>query len=1110
MEESYDAKYLKRFDSLNKKQQDAVKATEGPVAVIAGPGTGKTELVGMRVANILRTSDTAPENILCLTFTDSGVVAMRQRLLEIIGADAHKVNIYTFHSFGSNIMNQNLSLFFDDLPFKPASTLMTHEILSDIFETLPHGHMFAAKGPEGFMKISRVKGAISDLKKGGLTSEELQKIITANQIDLDSAEKILSPIAEERATMKAVDQFSEAALELNKLENIDLPNNTPSFIEVLKNSLLRAIQEADALNKPAPITKWKKQWFEKDSNKKSVLKSRKKLAELKEIKKIYEKYIDAMNKAQLYDYDDMILMTLAALKNNKELLYNLQEKYQYILIDEFQDTNQAQMQIIYQLISDTENRDEPNILIVGDDDQAIYGFQGADSSNITTFLNQLPKTKLITLTDNYRSSQKILDHARNIILRGEDRLENVVEDLDKTLTAKNEPEATAVKINNYSDIITERFNVARNVKELIESGVKPSQITILARKHAQLIDILPYFSHYQIPVSYEKHDNALDIDSIIMLEKLTDLFVLINNKQIAEAETLLPEILSHPAWGLEPKTIWEIASRSYKEKMLWIETLNTIPETTKIYNWLIKTSSTIFNLPLEQALDVLIGNVDTSSETGKAEEDKGAEEFKSPFYNYFFSKDILEKNPQSYLLHLNALGEVRNKLKEYYEDDANVNLESFTNFIKLNREIKEVIPINQSIETLKDASVNLMTAHKAKGLEFDYVFIIDAVDNNWGSAVRANNNTYKFPENTHLNRAGENLDERIRLFYVAATRAKKGLYISYSNLNEKSKNVFKASFLEGDAWQTLSHAATSNIDELIKKANIDWSKRITMPDQNLKDLLKSTLQNYKLNSTALNNFIDVTRGGPQHFLMQNLLHFPQSPSIHSAYGTAVHNALQAAHLHLIKHGKLKPTEDIIADFEEEMQNKPYEEAELQKFIDRGAKSLQAFLNQKNDFFRPTQRPEINFYDQQAVFDEVPLTGKTDVLEADKQSKTISITDYKTGRPSDSWKGKAPYQKVALHKYKQQLMFYQLLIENSRDYYNYNIKDSLLSFVEPDKEGNIHTLSAEYSPKEYEHFKKLVKAVYTKIINLDLPDISPYSEDLDGIIAFENDLTDSLK
>src|ERR1035437_10388980 len=98
--------FKKRYATLNKAQREAVDAIDGPVMVIAGPGTGKTELLSVRTANILQKTDTLPENILCLTFTDSGANAMRERLTEIMGKDAYKVAIHTFHSFGSEIINQ--------------------------------------------------------------------------------------------------------------------------------------------------------------------------------------------------------------------------------------------------------------------------------------------------------------------------------------------------------------------------------------------------------------------------------------------------------------------------------------------------------------------------------------------------------------------------------------------------------------------------------------------------------------------------------------------------------------------------------------------------------------------------------------------------------------------------------------------------------------------------------------------------------------------------------------------------------------------------------------------------------------------------------------------
>ena len=795
----------------------------------------------------------------------------------------------------------------------------------------------------------------------------------------------------------------------------------------------------------------------------------------------------------------MILMTLASLKNNKELLFNLQERYQYILIDEFQDTNQAQMQIIYSLINNEVNQDLPNIFIVGDDDQAIYGFQGADSSNITTFLEKYPKTNRIVLKDNYRSTQKILDQARKIITKGEDRLENSYAELNKQLTSHTSFSETHATINVYADVNSERKAVATAVKKLIDTGAEPNKIAVLARKHTQILEVLPFFNKLGVPVVYDKNDNALDLDSIKMLEKLATFFALLNQQKLEDAQAILPEILSHQAWGLSAETLWDISVRSYRNHVFWLDTLKTIPETEKIYHWFIETSAAIFNLPLEQALDLLIGS-------SKNENENENEAFTSPFYNYFFSAEVLEKNPANYLLHLNALSAIRNNLREYLNDQENPTLKDFTDFINLNCSTKEAISISQNIATLKNKSVNLMTAHKSKGLEFEHVFIIDAIDARWGSSMRANNQTYKFPENIHLNPAGDSLDERIRLFYVAATRAKKTLTISHSNLNEKNKSTLRTSFLEEVDWTINEKEPSTDLSELADDVHTSWTARITMPNQYLKDLLNPTLEKYKLTATALNNFTDTTKGGPQHFLMQNLLHFPQSQSNDAAYGSAVHDALQLAHIYFNKHNRKKPTEDIIADFEVSLKSKHLSKEDLPKYLDRGVTALNAFLTSGEASFNANQKPELDFSSQQVIFNESHLTGKMDIFEIDKVNKTITITDYKTGKPSASWKGKSVYDKIKLHKYKQQLMFYQLLVENSRDYHTYTIKNSLLSFVEPDANGDIHTLSAEFTDQEYTDFKKLVESVYHHIINLDLPDVSNYSEDVKGILEFEKYLT----
>ncbi len=128
--------FATRYQALNEAQKKAVDTIDGPVMVIAGPGTGKTELLSMRAANILQQTDTLPSNILCLTFTESGASAMRQRLLQIIGPDAYRVGIYTFHSFGTEVMNQNSAYFYHGSDFRAADELTCYEILRGIFDEL--------------------------------------------------------------------------------------------------------------------------------------------------------------------------------------------------------------------------------------------------------------------------------------------------------------------------------------------------------------------------------------------------------------------------------------------------------------------------------------------------------------------------------------------------------------------------------------------------------------------------------------------------------------------------------------------------------------------------------------------------------------------------------------------------------------------------------------------------------------------------------------------------------------------------------------------------------------------------------------------------------------
>jgi len=164
--------YLNQFNDiyngLNAQQKQAVDAIEGPVMVIAGPGTGKTQILSARIGKILLETDARPENILCLTYTDAGVVAMRKRLLSFIGPDAYKVNVYTFHAFCNDIIQENLSLF-EKNSLDPISELERVQLFKELIDTLPKNHLLKRYRGDVYYEINNLQSLFSTMKREGWT-----------------------------------------------------------------------------------------------------------------------------------------------------------------------------------------------------------------------------------------------------------------------------------------------------------------------------------------------------------------------------------------------------------------------------------------------------------------------------------------------------------------------------------------------------------------------------------------------------------------------------------------------------------------------------------------------------------------------------------------------------------------------------------------------------------------------------------------------------------------------------------------------------------------------------------------------------------------------------
>ena len=600
-----------RYAKLNANQRQAVDYIHGSLLVIAGPGTGKTELLSMRTAQILRQTDTLPDSILCLTFTESGAANMRQRLRQIIGEDAYKIAIHTFHSFGTEIINQHREYFFHGADSQPADELTQHQIVAEILEGLDWRNPLSVKNNGEFVYTSELIRVISEFKQSGLTPAELRAITADNQRVIADIASDIQQIFTSKISKKTIELFAPLAEKIakrigegNSVTTANLPSSITPYAHVLALSIAHTAQEAIDANSTKPLTAWKNKWCEKNAAGEFVLKDFAASEKLSAAIDVYEAYGNVLAERSLFDYDDMILSVIQACESHPELRANLQEQFQFIMVDEFQDTNLAQLRLLFDL---TGNEDNPNIMAVGDDDQAIFSFQGADVGNIQRFRQHYHDPKIIVLTDNYRSAADILTAARGVITQGTDRLENTIDGLSKQLTAHASGSGARVEIQEFTSVSEERAGVAQQIAETIKRGENPAHITVIARHHKELIELLPYLYRENLMVNYERHDDILEQDIIQALDKLARVVMAIHQNNLDAANSLLPEVIAHPAFGFSALDIWRLSLHAYKNRQLWLESMLANSTFQPFGEWLLERAKDVPNLSLEEQLDKLLG-----------------------------------------------------------------------------------------------------------------------------------------------------------------------------------------------------------------------------------------------------------------------------------------------------------------------------------------------------------------------------------------------------------------------------------------------------------------------------------------------------------------------
>jgi len=1121
------SEFERRYEKLNPRQKEAVDHIDGPLLVVAGPGTGKTEILGLRTANILRKAFVSPGNILCLTFTNAAAYNMRRRLSELIGRDAYRIAIHTFHSFGVEIIGSYPEFFHRGTRFYPLDDITRIEILEDILGSLPHDNPLSPSHPrEGYVYLWSAVRAFGDLKKAGLTPGDFRKVVEQNEKSYEAINPLIESVFSARVTRRMSSAIQGILTELGSGVGEIPPVPGVSHIVATLRDSLRELSDFLLAGETTPVSDWKRKNTARTDDGRLILKSAGHTDKLKALADIYAEYQRRLYDLAYYDYDDMILWAIEAIEKNPRLAFDLRDRYEYILVDEFQDTNGAQMKLLRLLAGDGKDGKGPNVMAVGDDDQAIYKFQGAELANILGFRRAYPGARIITITSNYRSTKDVLAAAEYVIRGARNRLVNFVKDLNKSIEAANADILPGnILSRSFPSPLHENAYVAEEIKRLIDGGKSPADIAVIARRHDCLTGVADALGGLGVPLTYERFNNVLDEPHVRQLIRMTEFVSTLGRKGKYDADELLPEILSYPFWGLgeKRKTVWEIsraaAGTGGRKERFWLDVMqeHEDPHIRNIADFFIYVGEVSMHDTLERVLDLLMGSGPAQA---PADEDDDAEpgprtkkRFVSPFKEHYFGEEKLKENRLEYTRFLSCLRTFVESLRDYKKASV-LGVEDLAAFVRLHRD--NFIPvIDNSVFVNAECAVSLLTAHNAKGLEFDTVFIVACQHDIWAGGGRGSN--LQFPPNLPITPSGEDADDRMRLFYVAITRAKSSLYMTSYERKENGRESSRLGFIMPPAGEenkdesilpmfTCPEADEEELPGNTEVLAASWESFHKLPlvlDE--RAVLEPALREYKLSVTHLNNFLNVAEGGPQLFFEQNLLRFPQAKSAAGSYGTAVHRVMQEAYVRVKRDGGAPPRlEDLLGAFDEALRAERLGEKDYGNYSRRGHDMLTVFFGKKMGGFLPGHLSEVNFNSQGVVLDGgVHLTGKIDKMVPMDNGEAI-VHDYKTGKAKPGWKGSGQYEPIQMHQYRNQLVFYKILVENSRDYAGYKVNSGVLEFVEH-KDGELVDLPLEITREDYERITMLASIVYGMIMNLSFPDVSGYSLDLKGIKQFEDDL-----
>ncbi|MEX1051982.1 MAG: ATP-dependent DNA helicase [Patescibacteria group bacterium] len=944
---NWEKSFTSAFAALNDGQKQAVETIEGPVMVLAGPGTGKTQVVALRIAQILQKTQLGPQNILALTFTEAGVTALRSRLSQIIGPLAYRVTIATFHGFANEVIGIFPHLFTQTQSLRQVSDpdrfLLIEEIVSgdkSLHELRP------LRKPDQY--VQEISARIKTCKQENISSDKLAELYR------DQTDKKLNP---------------QAILRQQE------------FVTVLR------------------------------------------------------RYNDELAKRGWYDYEDTIQFVVAALRDNDEIRGYFQERYQYLLVDEYQDTNNSQNALVEAL---ADFYPDPNLFVVGDDKQAIYRFQGASVANMLYFQQRYPKMKIITLTVNYRSTAMILGAASELISHNRSQLESMLRTQPTELVSQNKLGSAPITVEADSQI-SQYDAIISAARAAEKSGTPLSSIAVLFRRRQGAKDFSLFANKCGLAVSGQIE---------------TDLF----NHPVTKSVLRLLTAIDRPTNNLA--LIAALRPILGNQALLELFKINRATRSaTPLIEKLAKESG-----ELGQAVRDLL-ELHRQSELLTVEELIEHTLTKYRFLqNRLSTRNILEAT--ELILSLVALARNFALRQEGAE---------LTNFLQYCQTIQSrllEIPLTKLMPT---AGLFVGTIHSAKGMEFEQVFMADADERSW--SLRAKPELIKLPGKiVGLNEwVDDPVEDERRLFYVGITRAKSVLTLYWSGNGSDNRPQLPCQFLLelGELSKQTAGLSKKKAENLTKLLLNDEVKN-QAASADISQFITEQIATSALSYSDLRSF----QTCPQQYLFSRILRLPQPASDSLMYGSAVHKALEL-YFREYKAYKKRPSKQKFLTMIEAAVDQTVLPASREKILNHALLVLEPYWTAKASGWLAPVGIEYSFTHHHVRYSDIWLTGKFDRIDLlDGKTNAVRVVDYKTkSRPlsRNVIEGKT---KNSDGEIKQQLIFYATLAHHD-PLFPYRIKDFLVSVI--DDKGDFRDEIIAVTPDEIHDMEKLIIATRQELL-----------------------------